>query len=293
MHQIHIHSTSYSIPSKWDELSGKQLKRIAWLSTRKLNGLKLTKLFFYILTMKLPFWKRVRLQYFYLIQAGMEERGDFLTLVDNFHENRTFTSQLIPKLRIKRSFLWLTSVLLLGPDSKLANCTFWEFIEAERHYLNYLRLSKEGKLDQAKESLHRLIATLYRQRNPKASKLMDSDLRIPLNSKGLRWRLAIVSKASESEKIAILMWFEGCRNTIMKAFPLVFPVPSESEKRKPGANAPLKSGSTTQQWMDMISSVATSMSDYDKIADTNLMIALTDISHRIKNSKPKPKPKGK
>lgn len=285
MHLIRIHTTTYSIPSQWDELSHRQLKRIAWLSTLQKDGTALSKLFFYILTLHLPIWKRLRLQWFYLFQATTEERGDFLLLVQSFRDQRRLTAQKLEKLRVR-------TVLLYGPASGLANCTFFEYIQAEKYFLNYseassLRGTKQSpeilSFDQEKW-LNQFIATLYRPSRLDFNPALDEDRRIPLTDAGIRFRLPIVSAIDRETKLAILMWFDGCRQQLIQAFPTIFP--KKAPEPEEGSMAKLKpSKAKSGSWIDMISELAGSPAEYDRIGNTNLFTALTDIAFRIRKAK--------
>jgi hypothetical protein len=272
MHAIYLHGKTYPIPSRWDELSARQLVRIAWLSTLKKDSLAKAKLFFFILTSSLPYWKRLRLQYFYLIQASTEERGDFLRLVDSFSESRHFVKQIMPKL-------WGKTVLLHGPADGLSNASLYEFITAEKYFLNYLANPTK---EESEEWLNRLVATLYRQKRSGFDPMVDKDGRIPLTDVGTRYRLRYTAKMPLHTKLAVLMWFDGCRQHIIDRFPLIFPKP------KTGKANPLEkvksAGNPTQAWLQLISELAGGMTNYEAIGNTNLYTALTDISYRIKKN---------
>lgn len=284
MHTIYIHHTPYPIPSQWDELSARQLRRIAWLSTLSRQGLALSKLFFYILTFSLPLRKRLRLQWFYLVQATTEERGDFLLLVDSFKENRRFTAQLHEKIRCR-------TVLLQGPTSGLANITFFEFIQAEQYFLKHLAQTPKPTTPNPQLTTHnsqsttpnlnKLIATLYRQIDRRKDPHADPDIRIPLNDAGIRYRTTLVHHLKEETKLAILMWFDGCRQNIIQRFPTIFQPPSKTNQKLTTHNP---QPSTASSWLSLISELSTSMTDYERIGNTNLFTALTDISFRIQKA---------
>lgn len=275
MHKIILDGKDYSIPSLWDELSARQVRQIAWLSSLKKDGIALSKLFFYILTLSLPFWKRLRLQYYFLFQASIDERGDFLLFVESFRENRRFTTQKLPKVWVRTV---LNQIALYGPDSALSNATFYEFIQAEKYFLNYIQTKAPSDKQQW---LDRLIATIYRQRRRGYNPALDQDPRIPLNDIGTRYRLSLVSRIDLKTKLAILMYFDGCRQHIIDRFPLVFPKPKQ-------ASTPLsltkQAAHPSQAWLTLISEMAGGMTQYDAIGNTNIYTALTDISYRIKKN---------
>ncbi len=280
MHRIRIHNTTFEIPSQWDELSSEQLRKIAWLSTLRKDGLALSKLFFFILTLRLPLWKRLRLQWFYLYQATTEERGDFISLVESFREKPRHTSQKLENIRVR-------TVLLQGPESGLSNCTFFEFIQAERYFLNYMEA--QGKTPnetthkfELENWLNRLVSTLYRPIDKRKDKHAE-DRRIPLTDAGIRFRLAIVNRIDLSTKLAVLMWFDGCRAQIIQAFPAIFPKPPAKDSKNPLQAIQAKS-SKGGGWIDIISELSTSPAEYERIGNTNLFTALTDISFRIRKN---------
>jgi hypothetical protein len=261
MHTVHIGSSSYFLPSKWDELNAKQLRHISWISFLNLKAVDVAKLLFLVQTLSLPFRKRIRLQYFYFFQADTTERGDLLFCTSSFQESRTLTRQKIKKIRC-------AFVLLHGPNSALSNSTFWEFIKAEQCFLNYLEKKDDIWLD-------KLIATLYRPSKDNFNTRLENDRRIALNDHEVTDRLKLISRIDKKTKIAVLMWFDGCRTHLIKYFPLIW--------KKPGPNQQVdKKTVKNTNWMQLISELAGSMDNYEKIGNTNLYIALTDISHRIK-----------
>lgn len=276
MHTIHLYSTAYPIPSRWDELTRLQLHWIAWLQRTPRHGVALTKLFFFILTMSLPFWKRIRLQWFYLVQATTAERGDFLILVENFHTHRSFTSQKLPYIRINRLNLGGYSVLLRGPEDRMANSTLWEFIQAEKHYLAHLKSHRTPDIGHpTTPHLDSLIAVLYRQLDPSKSTDTDIDSRIALTDAGTRSRTALISRMPIENKLIVLLYFEGCRNFIIQAFPRIFPKPTEDSPKSPQAKQPK---SPTAAWVELITELATDMTAYESIGSTNLYTAMTYIT---------------
>jgi hypothetical protein len=271
MHQVIISEKQcFDLPSRLDELNAAQLRKMMWLINRKLDSTAKAKLIVLVQSLSLPIWKRLKFQFFYFFKANTVERADILFLTQSFHQFDQLTTQKIEKIGG-------TSVLLYGPETGLANCSFWEFIKAEKYYLNYTKT-------QDKEWLNKMIATLYRPKKTEYNKFIDTDIRIPLSDQGIRHHLREVEKTDLETKLTILKWFDSCRNSLAKNFPLVFSQPKENHKTtNPIAmlsQGPSKGGG----WMQLISELAGSMDNYEKIGNTNLIIALTDITHRIKKS---------
>ncbi len=276
MHCVHIsESAAYAIPSTWEELTAAQLKKIAWILTLKKEPADLAKLIFLALTLSLPWWKRLRLWWFYFHSSTIDEKADLLRCTLSFTENRKITEQKIKKI------CW-TFVPLYGPDSSLANSTLWEYIKAEQYFINYQERKEQIWLD-------KLVATLYRPKKSGYNPQTDTDIRIPLTDMSVRFRLRQVERIDQSTKLAILMWFDGCRHFIIQSFPTIFQKP---EPKKAGPLAALSKPSGRSGWMGLISELAGGMQHYDAIGNTNLYTALTDISHRIqKANETKRKPK--
>lgn len=293
----------YPLPSRWEELSAAQLRRVAWLSSLPLSGISLAKLFFLALTESLPWWQRFRLRWFYIVESTVDEKADLLLFVDSFREKQVLTEQKFPKIALKAKKIGAPSVLLFGPTSRLGNVTFWEYIQAEKHYLNYLEASQKAPngFDSAQPDtpivspraesrgnteiahLNLLVATLYRQERPDFRMHIDADIRIPLTSEGAKWRMHLVERMNMDTKLVILMWFESCRAHIQKSFPAIFGKPakaSPTDKAKPLA-AKEQYG---QHWIRMISELAGGMQHYDAIGNTPVWTAFADITHRIKKS---------
>ena len=148
MHRFTIHSrwlpdVTCTIPSRWEELSGAQLEKIAWLSLLPHQGADLAKLFFLVLCESLPLWKRWRVHWFFIAGSSIQDKADLLTLAREFRKDQEPTDQKLPKIRLKPQKLGWSFVLLHGPSSKLGNATFWEFVQAEKYYLNYLEAAQK------------------------------------------------------------------------------------------------------------------------------------------------------
>ncbi|PRY90566.1 hypothetical protein [Mongoliibacter ruber] len=269
MNQIHIsEKVTFSLPSRMEELTPSQLKKMMWVLSIKKLPIDKAKLIVLVQSLSLPFWKRIRFQFFYFFTASTIERADILYQTLTFQDFRRFTSQKFKKIRS-------LFVLLHGPDSGLANATLWEYIKAEKYYLRYSSTNKSEWLDL-------LVATLYRPQRKKYSKFEHEDIRVPLNDAVIKKFLPYVEKIDLETKLSILAWFDNCREQIIKHFPLIFPKAPAQEKTNPLQQ--IKKKSTEPDWMPMISELAGSMDNYDKIGNTNLFTAFTDISHRIKKN---------
>jgi hypothetical protein len=274
MHTIHLSSQAYQLPSRWDELSRQQLVKIAALSGANLSAVNTSKIFFLILTLSLPWWQRLRLQFFFFLQSSIEEKGDFLLLTQSFVDFPQFSAQKV--LNIGVGFVPKRKTLH-APLSKLANATLWEYILSEKYFLEYMKDRKE-------ESLNKLIAVLYRPARKTYNPDEDEDIRVPLIDSTVQGRATQIARLPLPLRHAILMWYDGCRALIIQSFPLIFPKP-KTDQNTPGGTMQFAGPKNNGGWIDLISQLSTTMSDFKKIGDTNLSIALTDISKRIQRAK--------
>ena len=264
MHQAQIRNKIYQLPSRWDELTADQVVKAAYLSSQKLDAVSLAKLMFLVLTRSLPWWKRYRLQFFYFFQANTTEKGDLIFLTRSFAEFTDFTSQKLKKI-------YLNSVpkkTLYGPNKALANCTLWEYIKAEQYFMKYIETKEE-------KWMNHLIAVLYRQSRKDFNPELHEDIRVPLIDSTILPRSVQVARLPLPHRIAILMWFDGCRSFIIKSFPAIF-------KKDETKSQPTIGKQKSAQWLDMITSLSANMAQFTDIANTNISIALTDISFRIR-----------
>ncbi len=109
-------------------------------------------------------------------------------------------------------WLWIGIRRWFGPSNKCYNLTLNEYLHAETALFGY---NKSGK----PEYLDRLCAILYR---PGGKGSTDADRRQPFNDftymkNASRFRLIGMHK-----RIAILMFYNGCRSEWANSFPLLF-----------------------------------------------------------------------
>jgi|GEM_PF-2756215 len=277
MHTLYIHRTAYLLPSSWQELTRQQVISLARLVHDKVDTVRFAKIMFLILTQSLPWWKRIRVRFFYLFQATVDERADMLYLCRSFLENREFTAQKI-------NYIGGRSVLF-GPSSALANLTLWEYIRAEQAFLNHVKQSSVPTT----QHLDKLIAILYRPARPDYDPQIHEDMRVPLVDAAVDVRLVQVAKVDIAVKVAILMWFDSCRSLVIKMYPNIFRKAEDSELDKKLRQKSKAPASSSTGWLDLITSLSTDMTQFEKIGNTNLMIAFTDLSNRIRQAKQKNK----
>ena len=186
----------YNTPANWNELSKHQL--LAWakicLSKIDLNSAK----------------KRA-VQHVCGLRRGIVQRinlGQILQIADTIG----FLGQknMLNKWVI-RSF-WRGICKYHGPADALANLTIAEYRMTEVYYQLFVQTGD-------KKHLLALVATLYR---PKRKGVIKDDIRADLTENGVQIREKRFKKLPGHVVEAILLNYEGCRNSIISQYAAVF-----------------------------------------------------------------------
>lgn len=119
--------------------------------------------------------------------------------------NSQLTTNLIPAFSHRM-------VKYYGPQSRLFNLVFEEFLEADNHYSRYLNTGNPS-------DLNKLVATLYRR---KATTANPADVRQPFNSHLVDDQAKKIQHVDRTVKLAIFLFYQGCRNFLTINFPHVF-----------------------------------------------------------------------
>lgn len=162
-------------------------------------------------------------------------------------------------------FFHVHGIKYFGPDEGLTNISFAEWVETEKHYINYARKKSTKDLDL-------LIASMYRP-PAKDKDTSSKDIRMALNEKVIKTRAVILSHLDPVKKYAILLFYEGCRYFIMQLFENVYSSKSGSEK-------PSKFGMA-----DVIEALTNDdPTRWDAVEDTDLFKILLSLENRIKRA---------
>lgn len=237
MHKVTINDYTCYIPSSWDELNLKQLHIIIrqFFVKPVENDFRL-KVLLSFLNLKVmrrdpvpdPANKKNNL---YILNrkgfpnffVGADQLAalfpvfDFLfeTHEDENKNQRIISSQLT--LNLMPTFEH-KGIVYYGPSEKLFNLKFDEYIVCETNYIEYLKTQDTGRLD-------KLIATLYRPRDPEADpdKLTyRGDLREPFNDFLIDGRAKKLSSTAPEVKFTVFFFYQGCRNFLTRQFSNVF-----------------------------------------------------------------------
>jgi hypothetical protein len=244
MHKVKINDYISYLPSSWDELTRDNVfTLVRFLNTSQTETSLKLKILIAFLKLKLykkdpildPEDKKTLLYFVYhkgskpfLISSqqltDLLPALDFLfeTITEKDKEYKVISSRLtknpVPDLK------WHGNPWP-GPSEKLFNITFEEYIFSETNYINYLKSRDDKDLD-------KLIATLYRPQDPKYSvtdPFHQGDSRLPFNSHTIDARAKDIEKYPKDPKMAIVLFYQGCKTFLASQFPHVFERASDSK----------------------------------------------------------------
>ncbi|WP_353183592.1 hypothetical protein [Parapedobacter lycopersici] len=187
----------FSAPSAWNELSRKQL--YYWCG---------------IIRMRIPVEQAMQaaVMFFYGISIGLLSRlntsaaydAQLRLSLDFLMGENTLTKNVIGSVRLffRRYH---------GPSNRLANISVGEYRRTELYYQLYLKTGDQ-------ELLRLLAATLFRP----AGKGGVEDIREPVNEIRINRRARLFRWLNPNWLHAILLYYEGCRGSIIKSHPKIF-----------------------------------------------------------------------
>src|SRR5690606_32360899 len=112
--------------------------------------------------------------------------------------------------------LWILGRRYYGPGNRLANITIAEYRRTEIYYQLYQKSKR-------REFLLLLAATLYRRRGGKN----PEDPRKEMDERSIQRRADFFGWAMHRNTLrSILLFYEGCRQDIMRRHPKVYPKPA-------------------------------------------------------------------
>ena len=187
---------AFVIPGAWEELSKKGLIKLAALLHSQAPALHTQARILQLLSGKSD-------MAFVRIPAEIRFKAlEHLSWI----ESNTLTRQLLPAYKG-----------FYGPASDFDNIVLAEFHHAELAYYNYTKTSNI-------EDLNELIATLYRLPKANYNKRLnkDGDIRRAFNYAEAAYNKKKIAKWSLAVKLAVLLWYDGCRQHIVKLYPAAF-----------------------------------------------------------------------
>lgn len=250
MRIIEIKNRIYTVPEKWDELTGKQLvKVIAILNSKNTPATAKLVQIFQIIT---------NANQWILWWAGATEWEDKLHVCQFLFEENELTKNLLPEYDGR-----------YGPADDFNNLLMSEFVFTEQYFSQWIDQDLDDALRQA--ALNRLVATLYRpkKRGYDLAKNIDGDPRVLFNDNVIEYDALIASAWDMSVREAIGFWYHGCRNSLICQFPQVF-----------GGG---EGGGSTYGLWDVIHDVAEqrTLGDFEKVEKTLLKTVLMSVTRSI------------
>ena len=194
------------LPGEWEEVNSKQLRRLAVLLHSGLDSDMAAQKALQILSGK-------TLLFFLLLPLELRHRAQ--PYAEWVFGKIDLTIQLIPKYKN-----------FYGPDSDFGNLSMVEFHYAEMAYCE-LVLTKDEK------HLIELIAVLYREGKDgyDYKRNIDGDFRKTFSYGLFEYGQKKIAKWPKDVKLAILLWYDGCRQSLVKGYPDIYP-----KKEKAGQN---------------------------------------------------------
>ena len=197
-----------NIPTSWNALNSRQLKKIAYYSQSNLSGVFFDyKVFIALLDVKwwqlYKKWKAIK---------TIKNVG-FSTLKQHYSwfSNNLSLTTFIPTIKTKDH-------LLHAPANRINNLTVNEFSHADDLFIGW-----HNKKDY--EYLHYLAAVLYRE-------LDTNGKRVLFDKTELDQRANALKKLDKKTLLAIALSYQGSRTYLVAQFPLVFPKPKDKATTK-------------------------------------------------------------
>lgn len=199
-----------TIPTQWNDLTTRQLKKIAVLFQQELKPLLLDYKLLYVL-LNVRWWQIVKYRKFLIAVKNIH----FKDLKEQYKwvYNQTELTTFIPVL--KKQFH--------APSDRLSNFTVDEFAHTEDLFLGWYKTKNI-------EYLHYLTAVLYRENDKK-------EKRLPFEKAELEKRAKYFSVLPKSTLLAIALSYQGCRTYITKQFPVIFPKSTATKTSKLPSNS--------------------------------------------------------
>ncbi len=211
MLQVNVNDTySFQVPANWHELTAPQLKAIcqhlvqlSMPTTTDAQSYHLAKVAMLLATTL----SAGKLSGSY---AATEVAHKLLPHLQYLKHNQ-LTKQLLPIIRVRKGFRLKR---YHGPAENFSNLTMAEFEDCE--YLIDVIRTAESDTDKD-DALNLLCATLYREYDKS-----PADERIAYVAAATKARAQFIAHADVTEKLCILLWYIGCRNSLVADYPMLF-----------------------------------------------------------------------
>ena len=207
MQYIHYEKKTLVLPGEWEEVSSRQLKKLAVLIHSGLEDTLAKQKALQILSGKSAL-------FFLLLPIDLRHRAQ--PYAEWVFGGVDLTIQLIPKYK-----------QFYGPESNFDNLSMVEFHYAELSYCDLVETKDEKHLDE-------LISVLYREgkKGYDYKRDIDGDARKSFCHGLYEYGQKIVKRWPIGVKLAILLWYDGCRQSLVKSYPEIYPKSDGKGKNK-------------------------------------------------------------
>lgn len=267
---------SFTLAEKWNELTGRQLIKIAPYILQPQVSLQQRSFVAYVLCgFGNKFFKSAHSRKYngYLYFAN-EIVDKVVPLTDFLYNDIKLTKQILPLIEVPGRFKFFGTTQLHGPSDNFNNLTLAEFADAE-YWLN--------KFADTKQDIYfdRFIATLYRPAKRKLdvhSPEFNGDYRQAYNNHLTELIAAMVTKVDTAVKAAILVWYRGCRAEIVANNRWLFP--KGGDKDKPGSGT----------WADVVHGLAGpkfgTVDETEKVFLKVILLEMKILHEQVEQNKP-------
>ncbi|WP_057935866.1 hypothetical protein [Algoriphagus resistens] len=197
-----------NLPAKWNELTQKQLIPLAGLLHSSFDSV-------YEFRIK-ALMVLTRLNLIQMLALG-ERIIDLYPFIQFLEDENELTQNKIESITIG----YFAGKTLYGPVGNFETLTADEWTEADDAYLEFRRESSDQALD-------RFIAILFRERVLPVNELDNKrDPRIAYSEGSEKHRLPLIQKIPRDTKLAVILWWTGCRKEWEDVFERVFSAKGE------------------------------------------------------------------
>lgn len=212
MQDIFYNNKLYFIPNNWDELNKKQLIKVASILHHPLYSNDLKQ---YLLLKAL-----INVASFGFGRLHVDGKARMMKYVEWVSDKELFLTYN-PIINYRKNIF---SETLFAPASNFENLKMVEFHYSEVAYKNLIETDEVDYLNE-------LVAILYRRKkdNYDCELNSDGDFRVPFKAAEIEYHKKIVKGWNTSVKQAILMWYDGCRQSLIKEYEEVYKGSSNTE----------------------------------------------------------------
>lgn len=277
MHTIYFNKKKHPIPEKWEDLSAKQFTQVAGVIFSRLNPTAAKMQMLLILLNARRNWLlRIRL---WRLRDEKHKASWYDALLDRlfgvlYLEDVAFllhyTKFLFQPLQLTKQllpFFEFKGVKYYGPGDKLEHLAFWEWVKADTYYGNYFDTRKVRWIDELVAVLYRPARDEFNPLDPEGS----GDIREVYADHVKDKRVEVVAKWPLEVKLAILLFFQGSREQIIRRRKKIF---------KPGKGGESKVNAQSV-WLQVLRKMSKGPLEFDAVAKLPYDTVLFELEQRI------------